>query len=185
MSFGLAGNCITNARPRLLDDSEGTHLLPQTRSIVGLRLLRRAWRRTRFPRRDVHGYGVRSDVLAHAWHTAGAAASKPAESSRSAGRAEHRILIEVHRQFLAVEPVRDGTLAIREDAAHDGAASEELRRPLHRHACRKSAIGQKRGRRTIGDQGAAFEYEFCELSQALKSHSAPNVVGFVVRAKVW
>ena len=68
------------------------------------------------------------------WPRPAAASAAAAESAEAAaaGCTEHRVLIEVDRQILAVVAVGDGALEVGEDAAQNGAAREQLRRDAPR-----------------------------------------------------
>src|SRR5690349_18883845 len=80
-----------------------------------------------------------------------APAAETAEAARAAaaGHVQYRILAEVHRQILAVEPVGDRTLEVRHHAAHNRPAREEALRMLHRHAARKVVLRQQTRRRAF------------------------------------
>src|SRR6185437_11858461 len=113
----------------------------------------------RIPRRQLLHRRHRRDVLAV--HTTTPEPAKPSESA--AASADHRSLIEVHRDLIVPIPIHDGTLHVADHSAHDAPAHEQAVRLLDRHAGRQVVARHYRRRRAFDDQRPALPHEVVEI----------------------
>src|SRR5207248_10624020 len=73
-----------------------------------------------------------------------ATTTESAECAPCGSRVQHRVLIEVNRNILAVVPVGDRALQIVEHAAQNRASREQIRWMLHGHATGKIELRHER-----------------------------------------
>src|SRR6185437_13594378 len=127
--------------------------------------------RIRIPRRQLLHRRHRRDILAV--HTT---APEPTKTTTATTRANHRSLIEVHRDLIVPVSIHDRTLHITDHTAHNAAAREQAVRLLDRHAGREIVARHYRRRRSFDDQRSALPHEVVEVLHAFESHPATNVV---------